>query len=110
MMIVAALFFASPCAMALSCEELRSTVEGKIRANGATTFTVSIVGAGTSGKGQVVGTCDLGSKELIYTRSSANSATASSAAAPKRPASAARLPVITECADGRVITSGSCSK
>jgi Protein of unknown function (DUF1161) len=96
-----------------SCEELRANVEAKIRGNGGANFTVEVVEATTKAQSQVVGTCERGSKKLVYVKA-AGAASTTGQARPAPSASAAASPkakpsgVITECADGRVITSGSC--
>jgi len=89
---------ASGTALAASCEEVQQSIEARIRANGVASFTVTPVDAAASAPGQIVGTCDQGRKKLLYVRG---------AAAGQAPAASA---VITECADGRVITQGSCKR
>jgi hypothetical protein len=89
-------------ALAATCEEVQQAVEARIRANGVTTFSVTPVDAAASGPGQIVGTCDQGRKKLVYMRGAA-----ASAAAKQSPSASA---VITECADGRVLTEGTCKK
>ena len=100
---LAGLLVATPPAAhaATGCEQLRSEVEGKIAAGGVTRFSVTVVDANaplTSGK--VVGSCELGSKKLVYE-------TTPTAAAP-----AARAPgserILTECRDGTVSMGGAC--
>ena len=93
-------------AHAATCEELQRTIEARIRGNGVAGFTVTPVDAAASAPGQVVGTCDQGRRKLLYLRGGAASAPPTSA--PAKPASAPA--VITECADGRVLTQGSCRK
>jgi hypothetical protein len=88
---------------AAGCEDLQQSIEARIRANGIAGFSVTPVDAGASAPGQVVGTCDQGRKKLLYVRDAA----APNASVKQRPAASA---VITECADGRVITEGSCKK
>jgi hypothetical protein len=103
-------------AQAVSCEELRAKVEAKIRGNGVTVFAVEIIESTSKPQGQVVGTCERGTKQLVYSPGSsktgspsepARAVAAASAASGSKSKSAA---VITECADGRVITTGSCKK
>jgi hypothetical protein len=89
-------------ALAATCEELQQSIEARIRANGVAGFTVTPVDAAASAPGQVVGTCDQGRKKLLYVRAPA-------ASAPAKPSAAAST-VITECADGRVLTEGTCKK
>ena len=114
---VAALTFAAPLdgvrAQAVSCEELRSQVEAKIRRNGVADFKVDVVASSQRAEGQVVGTCEQGAKSLIYRRTSAQplgGTVAQPVSEQKAPVSSkpASPTVITECADGRVITAGSC--
>lgn len=50
------------------CEELKADIEAKIKKNGVEKFTLDIVDAGAQGKGKVVGTCDGGSKKIVYKR------------------------------------------
>ena len=93
-------------ALAIGCDELQQSIEARIRANGVASFTVTAVEAAASAPGQVVGTCDGGRKKLLYVRGAAAPAAAASA----RPQRSASPGVITECADGRVITEGTCKK
>ena len=50
------------------CEELKSEIAAKIEANGATHYSLTVVGKGTSADGKVVGTCEGDSKEIVYKR------------------------------------------
>lgn len=50
------------------CEELKSEIEAKIRQNGVTQFTLTIVGKDAPDDGKVVGTCEGGSKKILYKR------------------------------------------
>jgi len=52
------------------CEELKAEIDAKISANGVTTFTTTIVDRDAPEDGQVVGTCDGGTKKIIYKRGS----------------------------------------
>ena len=102
------LALATTAVHALPCEELRQTVEARIRAKGVTHFTVTIVDAAATHRGQVVGSCDLGSRKLMYMQGPG--AAPAPATAQAASAAAPRAPMLTECADGRVITEGSCRK
>ena len=53
-------------AQAVSCEELRAKVEAKIRGNGVTVFAVEIIESTSKPQGQVVGTCERGTRQLVY--------------------------------------------
>ena len=108
--VVIALSNVSLAAVAVTCEELRASVESKIRDRGVTSFTVAIANAAASAPGQVVGTCERGSKKLVYSREPSPAPPASQVTPAAKPGPTPRKPVITECADGRVITEGSCRK
>ncbi|WP_263143690.1 DUF1161 domain-containing protein [Pseudomonas sp. RIT-PI-AD] len=58
----------SALAAAKPCEELKSEIEAKIKANGASSYTLEIVDKGTGGDKKVVGTCEAGTKEIVYQR------------------------------------------
>lgn len=107
----AALALAAAClpARAAGCDELRQSIEARIRANGVESFTVTVVDAAASAPGKVVGTCEQQRKKLVYLRGAA--VAPAPASAPAAASSARSAPaVITECADGRVITQGTCKK
>jgi len=88
-------------AAAAGCEDLQRTIEARIRGNGASGFTVTVVDAAASAPGQVVGNCEQGRKKLLYVRGDA---------APPPGPKASTPAVITECADGRVLTQGTCKR
>ena len=48
------------------CEELKSEIAAKIDANGASGYTLEIVDKGTTTDGDVVGSCEGGTKEIVY--------------------------------------------
>ncbi|MBC3348624.1 MULTISPECIES: DUF1161 domain-containing protein [Pseudomonas] len=48
------------------CEELKSEIAAKIDANGASGYTLEIVDKGTATDGDVVGSCEGGTKEIVY--------------------------------------------
>ena len=50
------------------CEELKSEIAAKIEANGAKHYSLTAVEKGTSADGKVVGTCEAGTKEIVYKR------------------------------------------
>jgi Protein of unknown function (DUF1161) len=111
-----------------NCESLRTEIEAKIRARGVSQPSVTVVDAQAQVAGQVVGSCERGSKKIVYRQttaaptaaptSTAATPAASKPAMPATPAmpttpAAAKKPaakVITECADGRVLSAGDCSK
>lgn len=101
------------------CDMLRQKIEANIASKGVTGFTVTTVDAAADLPGQVVGTCSLGAKKIVYARSGTAAARplASTRAAPvqagtPRPGSAKRTTrdadILTECRDGSVSLGGSC--
>ena len=84
-------------AQGTTCETLRVQIESRIRANGIANPVVSVVEAAASAPGQQVGTCDQGTKKLMYRR-----LPAPDGARPPPP----QRPVITECKDGSVVLDG----
>ena len=81
---VATLLLVTPAAaQPKHCDELKSEIEEKIKKNGVQTFTLDIVAKGGAAKsgaageadakkegaasqGKVVGTCEKGTKEILY--------------------------------------------
>ncbi len=67
--VVALLLVAAPAmAQRKACEELKTEIEAKIKANGVKDFTLEIVAAEDKKEGSVVGTCDGGTKKILYKR------------------------------------------
>jgi hypothetical protein len=69
--VVSLLLMASPAlAQRKACEELKAEIEAKIKANGVPAFTLDIVATDQvkEGDGQVVGSCDGGTKKIVYKR------------------------------------------
>ncbi|WP_434561370.1 DUF1161 domain-containing protein [Pseudomonas sp. R1-6] len=50
------------------CEELKSEIAAKLDTNGVSGYSLEIVDKGAAGDGKVVGTCEGGSKEIVYIR------------------------------------------
>jgi hypothetical protein len=50
------------------CNELKSEIDAKITANGVKVFTTTIVDKDAPEDGKVVGTCDGGTKKIVYKR------------------------------------------
>ena len=101
------------------CEALRTRIEQKIAASGVARFTVTVtvIDANAPANGQVVGSCELGTKKVVYLKDAgaapAPAPASIPASAPTPPATAAAQgaddPMITECKDGTV-TMGDCRK
>lgn len=50
------------------CEELKSEIAKKIEANGVKSYSLEIVAKDQEAEGKVVGTCDGGTKKIVYRR------------------------------------------
>jgi hypothetical protein len=61
------------------CEELKSDIAKKMDANGVKSYSLDVVEKDKDAQGKVVGTCDGGTKKIVYTRATD---TASSPQAP----------------------------
>jgi hypothetical protein len=51
-----------------SCDDVKSEIDAKINANGAVSYSLEAVDKGAAADGKVVGTCDGGTKEIVYKR------------------------------------------
>jgi hypothetical protein len=51
-----------------SCEELKSEIAAKLDAKGVPGYSLEIVDKGAAAGGKVVGTCEKGSKVIVYKR------------------------------------------
>jgi hypothetical protein len=59
----------SAWAQAKPCEELKAEIEAKLKAKGVAKYSLDIVAASDAkGDGQVVGSCEGGSKRIVYKR------------------------------------------
>ena len=54
--------------MRKDCNELKTEIEEKIKKNGIESFTLAIVDKDAEAEGKVVGTCDGGTKKIVYKR------------------------------------------
>ncbi|MDQ5848332.1 MAG: DUF1161 domain-containing protein [Pseudomonadota bacterium] len=50
------------------CNELKGEIDAKIKKNGVEKFSLDIVDADKQAEGKVVGTCDGGTKKIVYKR------------------------------------------
>ena len=67
--LVAGLVIAGPAlAQRKDCGELRTEIEAKIKANGVEKFSLDVVDKDAQAEGKVVGTCDGGTKKIVYKR------------------------------------------
>ena len=58
------------------CEELKDEITKKLDAKGVKGYTLDIVAKDKDAEGKVVGTCDGGTKKIIYTKAAAPAAPA----------------------------------
>ncbi len=56
-----------------SCDDLKAEIGKKLDAKGVVGYSLDPVDKGKEGDGKVVGTCDGGTKSLIYSRGTASS-------------------------------------
>lgn len=49
-----------------SCEELKAEIAAKLDGKGIANYSLEIVDKGTAAGGKVVGTCEKGSKQIVY--------------------------------------------
>ena len=59
---------AAPAMARNPCEELKAEIAAKIEANGVKQYTREIVPMDATADGKVVGTCDGGTKKIVYRR------------------------------------------
>jgi hypothetical protein len=52
------------------CEDLKTEIAAKLDAKGVKSYTLDIVAKDKDADGKVVGTCEAGSKKIVYTKSS----------------------------------------
>ena len=61
----------TPAAARKSCDDLKAEITKKLEAKNVTSYSLDAVDKGKEGDGKVVGTCDGGTKSLVYSRTSA---------------------------------------
>jgi hypothetical protein len=67
--VIMLLAFASAQAFAgKACEELKDEITKKMEAKGVKAFTLDVVATADVGDKKVVGSCDGGTKKIVYTR------------------------------------------
>jgi hypothetical protein len=65
--VVAGLAISGPVlAQRKDCGELKGEIEAKIKKNGVEKFSLDVIDADKQGDGKVVGTCDGGTKKIVY--------------------------------------------
>lgn len=71
-----------------SCDDVKSSIDAKIKANNVSNYSLDVVAKDKAGDGKVVGQCDGGAKVIVYTRGEGKNAGGADAAA-KPPADSA---------------------
>jgi hypothetical protein len=67
--VAVALAAATPAwAQRKDCNDLKGEIEAKIKKNGVDKFTLDVVEKDAQAEGKVVGTCDGGTKKIVYKR------------------------------------------
>ncbi len=70
----ALLFFASAVAYAegpKTCEDLKTEIAKKLETNGVKAYTLDIVAKDKDAEGKIVGSCEAGTKKIVYSKTSA---------------------------------------
>ena len=70
-MTAALMLFATPAAAKKDCEELKSEIDAKMKAKGVQNYTLEIKPNEETTdlkEGKIVGSCDGGTKKIVYTR------------------------------------------
>lgn len=80
--------------VAKPCEELKSEIAAKLDAKGVKAYSLEIVAKDQDAEGKAVGTCEGGTKKIIYRRTSASTAAQGPAkdASPAKDQGAAKEP------------------
>jgi hypothetical protein len=68
LILIVALSAWGSAAAAKPCEELKSEIAAKIDAKGVKAYTLEIVASDKVGDQKVVGSCDGGTKKIVYAR------------------------------------------
>jgi len=80
----AALLFASTQAFAgKPCDELKTEIEAKLKANQVTDYSLEAVETDKVGDGKVIGSCEGGTKKIVYTRGTGEAKPSADAAKPQ---------------------------
>src|SRR6266852_2312328 len=65
----------APAQAAKPCEELKDEISKKLDAKGVKGYTLDIVAKDKDAEGKIFGTCEGGTKKILYTKTSAPAAT-----------------------------------
>ena len=95
--LLALLFLAAPVVAHASCDDVKSSIDAKIKAKGVTDYKLDVVSADSAGSdAKIVGQCE-GDKKIVYTRgegsgSDSSSSDSSSSSGSSAPADASSAP------------------
>jgi hypothetical protein len=102
---IVVLAFTGSASAATNCDDILAEIDAKIRGAGVMRFSLSTVPADATVGGKVVGTCERGSRKIVY-EAEATSPSPNSPPARRR----GNDGILTECKDGSVSVGGDCSK
>ena len=88
-------------AQGAGCDAIKAQIDAKVRATGVNDFVLTVVEAEAPAAGRVVGSCELGTRKIMYERTG-------SATAPAPKPGTRNSQIITECKDGTVSVGGNC--
>lgn len=74
------------------CATLKDEIETKFQSKGVHGYSLDVVPAGETGPGKVVGTCDGGSKRIVYSRGGGDGSAPAPVPAPAPPKAAQASP------------------
>ena len=66
--LIAAIAFTVDAHAAKPCDELKSEIAAKLEAKGVKEFTLEVVASEAAGDKKVIGSCDGGTRKIVYTR------------------------------------------
>ncbi|MDM0108372.1 DUF1161 domain-containing protein [Variovorax sp. J22R24] len=106
---IVVLAFTSAASAASNCDDLLAEIDAKIRSAGVMRFTLTTVTADATVSGKVVGTCERGSRKIVY-EAAATSPSSSPSSASSPALRRSNDGILTECKDGSVSVGGDCRK
>jgi len=68
LMTLALLLMGTPAFARKDCNELKAEIDAKLKAKGVKVYTLEIVPNEAVKDGKIVGSCDGGTKKIVYTR------------------------------------------
>ena len=76
----------------VSCDELKTKIDDGLKAKGVANYSLTVIGKADTADGKVVGTCEGGSKQIVYKRDEGTVKPASET----KPAADAKKPAATK--------------